>query len=201
MRVVKTILLFFLSITTLLFLFAQTAHASIIDDIKNRIIKVYENTFGNKELKVDSQIYLSPDGDQNQNGEIDAGDIVTFSYIITNPASEKYRFATLKTNIDKRQINFIHNVKGATGLSDENNSVVIPNVRLDSLQILTISFDARINYFSNQDGLITTQAEFLTNDNRSLTKSEKKEIVAKKIDTKKIISTIRRVKNSQETKP
>lgn len=175
------------------FFFLQAVHpayASIFDDLVNKFKKnVSPSSQGY--LSMTSNITLARGGDFNKNGQIDAGDIVTFVYSITNTTKQEYRFGSIKTNIDRKKINFIHNLKGITSLKDTGNSIEIPNLRVtSSLDPMLISFDARINYIQDQDLFITTEAEVLSNDRRSITKSLKKEIKAKRIDVGKIPKTV-----------
>src|SRR3989344_4809458 len=93
------------------------------------------------EFTVDSTITLAPDGDYDKNGEIDSGDIVTFNYAITNPTKNEYPFATLLTNIPRNNLNFIHDVKGTASLSDENDTITIPNLRIAPQGEVIISFN------------------------------------------------------------
>jgi hypothetical protein len=133
-----------------------------------------------KNLTLDSKIELTPNGDANKNNQIDGGDIVRFTYVLTNPTKEKYLFATLNTNIDRKALNFIHNVSGVTGLDDSQNTIKLPNLRLESDRELVIGFDARINY-SIEDKLISTEPELLTEDKKSVLKAIKKEVKALKV--------------------
>lgn len=139
-----------------------------------------------KELNIQSNIELVSDGDVNKNGQIDAGDIVRFTYIITNTMDQEVSFATLETNIDRNQLNFIHNVYGTASLGDDGKSITIPNFRIGAGQIVTIHFDARVNYFTDNDVSIATEPELTDKDNKSIVKSTRKEIGAKKINKEKI---------------
>ena len=98
---------------------------------------------------------------------------------INNPTNNEFAFATLKTNIPRTSLNFIHNIQGTVNLSDKNGTITIPNLRINPGQELVISFDARINYFTETDSIISTEPEIITSDNKPLIKSDKKEIKAK----------------------
>ncbi len=132
-----------------------------------------------KELKIDSNIALAPQGDVDKNGQIDAGDIVRFSYTITNTTDKQYTFGTLKTNIDRKQFNFFHNLRGTTNLVDDNKTINIVNVRLNFGETLIISFDARTLY-RKDDTSIDTEAEFIDSNKNSIVKSVKIEKLVKK---------------------
>lgn len=163
------------------------AHASVLDDFLNGV-KNFLNIPQDikKELKIDANIELAPDGDVNKNGQIDAGDTVRFSYTITNTTDQAYSFATLKTNINRKQLNFIHNVTGATNLNDDGKTITISNFRIAPGQVVSLSFDARVNYFTKEDPVITTEADFIGKDKKSHAKSKRKEIKAKRILKEKI---------------
>lgn len=108
-----------------------------------------------------SDISLASGGDLNQNGQIDSGDTVTFTYVLTNPTDSEYSFATLQTKIPRDNLHFIHDIRGTASLFDRDGTIIIPNLRLGPKQKLTISFNARINYLANNDTLITTAPELI----------------------------------------
>lgn len=139
-----------------------------------------------KELKIDATIVLASGGDVNKNGQIDAGDTVRFNYTITNTTDQAYSFATLKTNINRNQLNFIHNVVGTTSLNDDGKTITISNFRIAPNQVIPLSFDARINYFTKEDPLISTEADFVGKDKKSYAKSQRKEVKVKRILQEKI---------------
>lgn len=159
----------------LLFLNTSSVNASIIDDIKFLLSDSAKN-----KLTLDSKIEHAPNGDLNKDGKFNSGETVRFIYTVNNPTDKEISFATLKTNIAKENVNFIHNIKGATNLSDKNKTITIPNLRINPGEKLEISFNARIN-FLDSDKIITTEPEIITSDKKSLLKSKKKEITAKKI--------------------
>lgn len=149
------------------------------------------------QLTISSSISLAEHGDVNSNGQIDAGEIVTFKFTITNPTSEEYKYATLKTNIERGSLNFIHNVKGVTGIDDQDNNLSLANLRIAPSQTIEASFDARINYYSDQDKVISTEPEFLTQDKKSLLKTKREQIMAKRIDPQKIPSLTKLIKKGK----
>lgn len=172
----------------------QSAFAVNLDDF----LKDIKNFINPGKLAIDSAITLAPGGDVANNGEVDAGDIIRFSYTITNPSDKKYAFATLKTNIDRRQLSFIHNVQGTSGITDDGETISIPNIRLEPSQSLEITFDARINYYQDADKTVSTESEFLNSDKKLIEKSAKKEIKAKKINVDKINSTLNEKQQNSE---
>lgn len=177
----------------LLLLQIQSVHASVLDDL----FKDIKNFINPGKLAIDSVISLAAGGDVESNGEIDAGDTLRFSYTITNLSDKKYAFATIKTNIDRKQLNFVHNVQGSSGLTDDGKTITFPNIRLEPSQILTINFDARINYFQDSDKTISTESEFIENGKDLIAKSQKKEVNAKKLSPEKIesLTTIKQQKS------
>lgn len=139
-----------------------------------------------KRFTIESGIALAAGGDINQNGEADAGDIVKFTYTITNTTDQEYSFATLKTNINRAQLNFIHNITGTASLNDDGKAIEVPNFRIGINQVATIAFDARVNYYTSEDPDISTEAEFFTEDQKSVAKSAKSALKAKRISKDKI---------------
>ncbi len=162
-----------------------------VTKLKNFFVTGKKEAVPTGSVSVESDISLALNGDKNVNGKIDSGDIVSFSYQIINTSSNEYTFGTLHTNINKSNINFIHNVQ-ATSLNDDGKTVNFPNIRLMVGQIVHLSFDARINY-SDNDIVLSTEPEFITQDQQSLVKSLKKEVKAAKLDKAKIDSMQRSV--------
>jgi len=181
MKYVKSKLkLALLLFTSIVFLgLIHPAQASILDDIKSILS-------GNKtkSLTLQSNITHAPNGDLNKNGQFDSGEILKFSYVIDNPTDKEISFATLKTNIPRNHLNFIHDIKGTPSLSDRNKTITIPNLRINPGEKLEISFNARLNYFIDGDKGISTEPEILTSDKKSLIKAGKKEIKAKRFKGK-----------------
>ncbi|GEM_PF-3414321 len=181
MKIIKFKLLFVLLFTPVfLFVISSPIQASILDDIKNILSKD-----SSKNLTLESSVVLAPNGDINKDGQITSGDIVRFSYVITNTTDKKYTYSILKTNVDRKQINFVHNLQGTTGFLDRYGTIVFRNLRIEANEQRTISFDARINY-SETDRLISTQPEFLTFDNKSINKASRKEVKANKLTKQQI---------------
>ncbi len=138
-----------------------------------------------KELVINSNISLAPSGDANNNNAIDAGDIVRFTYTITNTTDKNYSYVTLNTNINRNDLNFIHSLRGATGLSDTDGKIKLRNIRINSNEQRVLSFDARINY-SREDKDISTEPEFITEDQKLILKSDKKSVSAKKLSDEEV---------------
>lgn len=183
---VPLISVFFISLATI------PVSASMIDDVINGVKQIagHDDKKEDKKFTIESKVELAPDGDIERNGEIDAGDIVRFTYVVTNTTDNGYKYSNINTGIDRTKINFIHNVIGTTGLNDDGKTIVIANVRLSPQQILTASFDARINYFQDKDVSISTEPEFFSEDKVLVVKAKKQEIVAKKIDSDKVKSLV-----------
>ncbi len=173
----------------LLSAFRSQAQAAILDDlvngVKNLFTKEEDKNVKNKEFTIDSQIELVPEGDEDKDGEIDAGDIIRFTYTLRNTTDQKYSFATLKTNIDRKLINHIHNIRGSTGILETDSTVSIPNFRIGSNEQRVISFDAIINYYQ-EDKAIATEPEFVSFEKKSLAKSVRKEVKAKKLNAEEV---------------
>ena len=189
-----TISLVCLTFLTSFFLTTPKAEAFSFGDIINGIKNVFtsQSTPSQNEFTVTSKIELAPGGDLNNNGQIDAGDTLRFSYTITNTTDTTYKFATLKTNINRNDINFIHNIQGALSLNDNGKTVTIPNLHVFPQQTLATSFDARIDYNSSTDQVIKTQPEFITSDNKTVYKEQQeKQITAKKLGIDKEWSIVK----------
>lgn len=211
----KIILIFFsLFLVSFLLITPVATYASeLIDDFINdmnntlragvngvrSLITPDDKNLKNKVLTIESAITHAPNGDVNKNGQIDAGDTITFTYTIQNNTDKKYVYATLKTNIQRDSLNFIHNVTGVTGLKDDGKTIEFPNLRVEPGMIKVISFDAKINYFTEQDPIITTEPELITEDKKSLLKSVKKQIQGKRIKKEDIPDQIQIFKKNKST--
>lgn len=161
------------------------AEASFIDDAINGIKKlIFGEEKGKPVVTVNSSISLAQGGDKNNNGSVDSGDIVTFTYIIVNPTDEEQSFGELKTGIDRSKINFIHNVH-AVNLNDENGTITFSNLRIPPNQTTILSFDARILY-SEKDIDITTEAEYMNESEKQTSKAKKSHIKAIKLNLTQI---------------
>lgn len=208
------VVLILLLIVTLLAVIPKETHASLFDDfinemnnklksgvdgVKSLVSPSANNNVRNNSLSVESDIKLAPDGDVNKNGQIDAGDTITFTYNIQNNTDKKYAYATLKTNIQRDSLNFIHNVSGVTGLKDDGKTIEFPNLRVLPKTVKVISFDAKINFFTEQDPTITTEPELVTEDKKSVLKSEKKQIQGKRIKKEDIPNQIKMFKKNESS--
>lgn len=167
-------------------MFSTTAKGFFLDPVIDGIKGLFDPHNEKKIVTIEGAIALAPGGDVAGNGEIDAGDVVRFTYTLQNTTDKKYTFGTVKTNLQRSQLNFIHNVVGVTGLTENNDTIELPNMRLVAEQALTVSFDARINYYQNDDQTIATEPEFLDDKNNQVAKGERKEVKARKISADKI---------------
>ncbi len=211
-KLTKLVSVVLLASTFLLILTPQIVRASLFDDFLKEVKQTLgegvvdvKNVFNNNEnnnekknsLSIESTIELASDGDVNKNGQIDAGDTITFTYNIQNNTDKKYAYATLKTNIQRDSLNFIHNITGVTGLKDDGKAIEFPNLRVEPGMVKVISFDARINYFTEQDPIIDTEPELIAEDKKSIIKSAKKQIQGKRIRNEDIPNQIQIFKKNK----
>jgi|SRR3989344_5075388 len=179
MRFIKPLFVFLL-IASVFFSFSsksvQAFFEDVLDEVQEFILPKEKD-----DTSLDIKIELTPEGDYDKNGEIDSGDIIKFTYTITNNTDKEYSFLTLKTNLNRPLLNFIHDVKGTLNLSDTAETIDISNLRLNPNQSLEISFNARVNYFDDKDQEIATEPELLNIDKQQLQKLGKKSISAKKL--------------------
>lgn len=184
----------FLIIGTLaIFIFAGVtpAKASLLDNIINGIKDFFTpNSTPSVTAQIDGQISLAENGDLNKNNQIDAGEIITFTFKITNTTDKAYEMATLRTNVAKGKINFIHNVQGATGIDTKTEYVEIPYVNIPPGQVREIKFDARINYFTDNDTSLSVEPELITSDKQTLLKGLQQLKTVKKTFKDKIPSNV-----------
>lgn len=128
--------------------------------------------FAPHELTVTSNIALAPGGDVNKNGKIDAGDSIRFTYVIKNTTDKTYKFVTLVPNVNRQDLNFIHNITGSTGLLDDGKTISFSNIWIEPNQIQTISFEARTDFFQDTNKKITTTPEIFDQNHITITKSQ-----------------------------
>ncbi len=137
---------------------------------------------------------LAPNGDNDNNGEINSGDVVRFTYIISNSSEKKYSLTTLKTSIDRTSINFIHNIQGTSGLNDDGKTITVPNILIEKDSSIIISFDARLNFYDEASKYISIEPELVGNDKKTILKSSKKQINSKKSE-RQVPKMINNIKN------
>lgn len=158
----------------------KPAYASYFGDIANGFKELFHINGANT-LALTSSVALAPYGDLDKNKTISSGDIIKFVYIIKNQTKNSYKFATLKTSINTKQLNSLRNVQGTTSLNTANNTIVIPNLQIDSHKQRTISFEARINYYKDKDLTFNTIPVLYDMNNMTLVTASKQEVIAKKM--------------------
>ncbi len=183
----KIILPVIVSLLVSSFFFVQVKQASaltfneVVDSVKKIFTSEDDNNIKDKEFTLDSTIALVPGGDTDMNNIIDAGDTIRFTYKLSNTTDQAYTFSTLKTNIDKKELTYVHNLYGVTGISNDDKSIVFTNFRMDANSSKTISFDAVVKYYTDVDPTISTEVEFISKEQKLVAKAVKKEIKAKRI--------------------
>lgn len=173
----KTVFLLILSVLVLAA--PSPAHASFLDNLISKAQKLIDPP--QESLSVDQTVELASGGDLNNNKAIDSGDTITFTYIVHNPTSTTYPFALLRTNCSRKELNFIHNIKGTSSLSDTKDSIDIPNLYVKPNQDTVVSFDARVNFFDDTDHTLSTQPVLTSNSQKQLFSSHKMSIKAKSL--------------------
>lgn len=193
-KILLQLLGIFVFSATVFLWYPKQAHANIFDAIVNGVKNILAPNDSQK-FTITSHIALAPDGDVNKNGQIDAGDTVRFTVTITNRGNKPYRFATVKTNINRKNISSLTNIHGATGIDDsDGKTIMIPNIRIEQNQVKVVSFDALINYFHNNDTAISIEPEFFSQEKTSIFKAVKEEVIAKKIPQEKFNELLHGVK-------
>jgi hypothetical protein len=186
-KIISLALLLLLPVVLFSLFYPQFVNANIFDDILSGARRF---TIGDKkELTVEPTIALAPGGDVEKNGEIDAGDIVRFSFSIKNPTEKEYPFTTIDTKINRESINFIHNSHGTASIADDLKTIKIPNLRIHPGHEIVVSFDARINY-SNEDQVISIEPELVDKDKKLIHKADKVTVKAIKLTEEKVPSSV-----------
>ncbi len=140
-------------------------------------------------IEISTVITQDSDDDFNQNGQIDAGEMIKFQYTITNNGDIPLTLSTLDTMIPSNQFNFIHDVFGATGIDASGDTILIPFVHLEPNQVQTISFKACINYFVDSDLTLETASALILPNGQTVVRGPKKTIIIKKGEDKNSAST------------
>jgi len=177
-----TVSFFCLFILTTLFFVTPKAHAFSLGDVIKDVTGMFISSSA-PAVTVTSQIALAPNGDINHNGQISAGDTITFFYTLLNTTNTAYKFVTLQTNIDTKVLNNISNVQGAVSLNQNNTTITIPNISLDKNQVRKISFTAQINFDDSNDHHITTQPVLVGQNGKTVATGTLQSITATKMDT------------------
>lgn len=106
---------------------------------------------------VEGKIELAPGGDLNSNNAVDAGDTVALTFRIRNLTDTEYPFATLQTGVDSAMLYDIWNLSGAASLSEVNNTISFPNLRLPAHSKQFVTVEGTLKYFTEgQHQLILT---------------------------------------------
>ncbi|MGH7203251.1 MAG: hypothetical protein ACREHC_02305 [Candidatus Levyibacteriota bacterium] len=166
----------------LLFATPQKAHAFSFGELFHQI-----KTFFSPEQSIvalNTSMELVSNSDLNKNGKIDSGDTVRFIYHITNASKNSFKFATLKTNIPSQELNSISNLKGATSIVQNKNEISFTHLNIPSSQLRTISFDAKVDYFTKQDQKISTKPVLVDNKNQTIASAQEIETSVAKMDSK-----------------
>lgn len=176
MRKVKLILS--ASLLLLLFgVFPLSVRAFSLQDISNSMRNLLggeNNKPEEKSLAIDSSIALLK------------GNSISFSLTITNPTQNTFHFATLKTNINSENIHSIRNLHGTLNLSEQDKTIIIPNLTIKPNQVRLISFESQIIFNQESDLTISVEPELIDEKNASIFKAQKQEITAKKSETENI---------------
>lgn len=188
MHLIKNRKIFLVLVFTYFFLLmAPSAGAFFVPDLLKPVTDLFQpKPAESKDLQVNSSLKITEGPEINN--KLDSGEIIHFTYTIDNPTDKKFKRASLKTNIKKSDINFIHEIFGATGIKEIDNTILFTNLNINPYSQIIIGFKARVNHFSDQDKIISTQPELLTSDKKLILKSESKEIKALKKEIKAIKS-------------
>jgi hypothetical protein len=134
-----------------------------------------------EEVRLSATLGLADGGDKNNNSTIDGGDMIKATYTLVNATTKPLNDFSLNTRVAKENLNFIHNLQGATGFVEKDGQIVFANIAVAPLATVTVSFEARVNWLDAEASL-STEPELLTSDNKSLSKAEK---ITKKITEQK----------------
>ncbi len=158
-------------------------------------------------IEITSDIQLTEKGDLNNNGEMDGGDTVRFSFVLSNGTDKPYPFSKLKTNIRRDAIHFIHNVQGVTGI--DNTTLELPNIYVLPNSKQVISFDAKLNFIEEEDNLsvkktvndeLSSQGTLEDNKQKKMAESPKKVKKIKKSQKKESLTSLK-VKDKEASSP
>lgn len=97
---------------------------------------------------VEGKIELAPGGDLNSNNAVDAGDTVALTFRIRNLTDNEYSFATLQTGVDSAMLYDIWNLSGAASLSEVNNTISFPNLRLPANSKQFVTVEGTLKHFT-----------------------------------------------------
>lgn len=171
-----------LLVSSFFFVHAKPAAAVSFEEIISGAKSFFVGITEKKELTIESNITLVSEGDLNKNGEIDSGDTVKYSFNIANKSDKTYKTSQLNTNINTEDINSISNIKGVVSLDDSKKTIVIPNLLFNSNQFRSVSFEAKVNYFKDNNKTLSSEAELVDDTNKTVHKAAKKDTLVKKMD-------------------
>jgi hypothetical protein len=184
----KRKILLTLFLTTVLFISSfvasKPAYAFSLGDVFDGIKNIFspQPTQVKKELTITSKIELTPNGDINNNGKITSGDILKFTYTITNLTDTPYPLLILQTNLDTSILNNISNIQGAASVDENDKTISIPNINIAKNQIRTISFEAQINFNKNKDMSLSTEPKLVDQIGKDVATHQKQNVQILKMD-------------------
>jgi hypothetical protein len=170
------------TLVTLFLYSTKPARAFSFQDILTKVESIFKGTNQQKQITVDAKVELAPNGDINHNGKITSGDMVTFTYTITNPTNISYPLLTLKTNLDTSTLNNITNIQGAASIDESNKTITIPNINIEKDNIRTISFRAQISFSKDRDISLSTEPHLISQNGGHIATNEKQTFQILKMD-------------------
>lgn len=119
---------------------------SVIFSSKQNVGQGYLLHLKSRGISVEERYTLASGDPKNGDSKISGGNIVTFSFVLTNSSNQAARSVTLDTGISRKLLAFIQNVHGTTGISQDTPTVVLKNIVLLPDETQKISFDAQTLY-------------------------------------------------------
>lgn len=135
----------------------------------------YAENLSSTGLTIDSSYSLTPDGDRDSNGVINAGDTVRFIFTVTNKSNQAARFNNLETGIPSKFAINTHNEQGFTGYVQNKETVTLANVVILPGQTQILKFDAQMPVSDRQFDL-PLEPKLISNSGAVIVKSEAKTI-------------------------
>lgn len=109
----------------------------------------YTKHLSSKGISLNGTYATVRDGKNNTSTKVNAGDIVTFSFVLTNKGDQAARGVSLNTGISNKLLTYVQNIHGTTGVSETTPMITIQNIVLLPNETQKISFDAQLLYSPN----------------------------------------------------
>lgn len=134
-------------------------------------------------------------GQDQARKEVKGGDSIVISCTITNTSKKEYGNLVLQTGIDRPRINYIRELKGATGISSDS-TILFTNIVVLAKGKTEVSFIATANYF--KDAYALTIKPELKREERTMAIGNEEKLTIEPVNHRPQVR-VRKINNERAT--